>query len=248
MNDRVYRRRLRGPVSSARTQTVRLARHAALLGEAIVGAAAVCFREVGYRATTLDTVAERAGVSKVTLYRYVASKEELLWRVFERTIAHFQQGLRALLRQRASPAETLRRILRYQVQLVTGHLPFLTVFFSEEGGLPSALARRVARAKRAYDRAIERVVRAGIRRGELRDLDPTLVVFALLGACNWLYKWYRPGGRLSPEQIADVLVSLFEEGYRRRDATSDATARALERLEARLASLERRWVKVSRGG
>jgi AcrR family transcriptional regulator len=248
VNGGVNSRRAGAALSSPRSPRRGGPRRGALLEEEIVRAAALCFGEVGFRATTLDAVAQRAGVSKVTLYRYVASKEELLWRVFERTIANFQSGLRALMRQGASPVDTLRRIVRYQIQLVTGHLPFLTVFFSEEAGLPPELARRVAQAKRAYDRAIERVVRAGIRRGELRRLDPTLVVFALLGACNWLYKWYRPHGRLSPDQIADVVISLFEEGYRRRDEETGATARALRGIERRLAALERRWAEGSPGG
>lgn len=36
--------------------------------------------------------------------------------------------------------------------------------------------------------------------------------------CNWLYKWYRPDGKLAPEQIADVFVDLLEGGYLRRAA------------------------------
>ena len=47
----------------------------------IVRAAATAFGEVGYRTATLEAIAERAGVSKVTLYRYVSSKEELLYEI-----------------------------------------------------------------------------------------------------------------------------------------------------------------------
>src|SRR3970282_1471595 len=51
---------------------------ARLVEEEIVRAAAVCFGGVGYHATTLETIAARGGVSKVTLYPYVSSKEGLL--------------------------------------------------------------------------------------------------------------------------------------------------------------------------
>ena len=210
-----------------------------LVEEEIVRVAAVCFGEMGYRPTTLDTIAAEMGVSKVTLYRYVSNKEELLWRVFERTIESFQSGLQAIVEQDLSADETLRRLIRYQVRLLAGHLPFLTVFFSEEGGLPADLARRVARAKRQYDLALEGVVRAGIRQAAVRDLDPRLLVFAILGACNWLYKWYRPDGRLSPDQIADVFVSLFEGGYLRRTPQAETGVPVLRRIEGRLAALER---------
>ena len=218
-----------------------------LLREEIVRAAAACFGEMGYRATTLDTIAARAGVSKVTLYTHVASKEDLLWAVFERTLASFRKGLAEIVMQEVPPDEKLRRILRHQVHLLTSNLPFLTVFFSEESGLPSHLGVRVAREKRDYDRAIERVVRQGIRDGLVRDLPPTLLVFALLGMAGWLYKWYRPEGSLGPDEISAFFVDLLERGYLRPAGGRDdnQVARALQRLDKRLARLERGLGKVA---
>ena len=212
---------------------------ARLVEEEIVRAAAVCFGGVGYHATTLETIAARVGVSKVTLYRYVASKEELLWRVFERTIEAFHGGLEAIVRQGLPPDETLRLIVHHQVRMLTTHLPFLAVFFSEESGLPTQLAQRVARTKRQYDQTIEGVVRRGIRQGTFRDVNPVLLVFAILGACNWLYKWYRPDGRLAPDRIADAFVTLLERGYLSQPRRRDALAPVLRTIERRLAELER---------
>jgi TetR/AcrR family transcriptional regulator, cholesterol catabolism regulator len=207
---------------------------AAVLDE-IVRAAAAAFGDVGYRTATLETIAERAGLSKVTLYRYVDSKEALLSLVVERIIAEFQRGLRRIIAERRPADDTLRRIVRYQVELLAEHLPFLTVFFSEESGLPPPMAARAQRAKRQYDQAIERVVREGVEAGLLRDLPPRLVVFGLLGMCNWLHKWYRPGGPRSAAEIADVFVALLEHGYLAQPAEGDG---ALARIEQRLARLE----------
>ena len=207
---------------------------AAVLDE-IVRAAAAAFGEVGYRTATLDAVAERAGLSKVTLYRYVSSKEELLSLVVERIIAEFQRGLRGIIAERRPADETLRRIVHYQVTLLAEHLTFLTVFFSEESGLPAPMAARATRAKREYDQAIERVVREGVEAGLLRDLPPRLVVFGLLGMCNWLHKWYRPNGQRSAAEIADVFVAMLERGYLAQPAVGDDV---LARIEQRLARLE----------
>jgi hypothetical protein len=127
--------------------------------------------------------------------------------------------------------------VRYQVALLAGHLPFLRVFFSEEAGLPPAMAAQAAKAKREYDRTIERVVREGIAAGAFRDLPPTMVVFGILGMCNWLHTWYRPDGPLSPEQIADVFVTVLERGYLAGGDTGPGDD-ALARIERRLAAVE----------
>jgi AcrR family transcriptional regulator len=197
---------------------------------------------MGYRATTLDAIAARAGISKVTLYTYVPGKEELLCRVFERTVETSRSGLRRIVEQALPVDEKLRRIVAFQVALLASHAPFLTVFFGEESGLPPAMARRVAREKRAYDETIARVVRQGIEEGRFRPLDARLFVFAIDGMCNWMTKWYRPGGALRPEDIAAVFVDLLEHGYLVRPAApADADiAPTLRRIEERLARLEGR--------
>ncbi len=75
----------------------------------------------------------------------------------------------------------------------------------------------------------------------MRALPPTLVVFSILGMCNWMHKWYRAEGRLSPDAIADVFVDLIDDGLLARGRDDTATvAAALRRIDARLAALERR--------
>jgi AcrR family transcriptional regulator len=215
------------------------ATRAAALSE-ILKVAANCFGEMGYRATTLDTIAAKAGLSKVTLYRYVKSKDEFLSLVFERTIDSFRAGLAEIIGQRLPADEKLRRIVRYQVALLASHLPFLKVFFAEEAGLPAPMAARAARARREYDGAIERAYRDGVDEGLFRDLPPTLVVFGILGMCNWLHEWYKPEGRSSPTEIADVFIDILERGYLKANGTSrgNGISSTLERIEARLARLE----------
>ena len=161
--------------------------------------------------------------------------------VFERTIDSFRAGLAEIIGQRLPADEKLRRIVRYQVALLASHLPFLKVFFAEEAGLPAPMAARAARARREYDGAIERAYRDGVDEGLFRDLPPTLVVFGILGMCNWLHEWYKPEGRSSPTEIADVFIDILERGYLKANGTSlrgDGISSTLERIEARLARLE----------
>ncbi|MBI3303461.1 MAG: TetR/AcrR family transcriptional regulator [Deltaproteobacteria bacterium] len=204
--------------------------------ESILQAAAACFGEQGYRATTLETVAERLGISRVTLYRYCPSKEELLIRVFERSIAIFQLGLRQICAQDVPPEEKVRQIIRHQVRLMADHRNFLSVFFSEESHLPPEMARRARTERRAYDELIEGVIREGIAAGRLAPLPPKLLSFALLGMCNWLYQWYQPDGPLSADEVARIFIQLVEHGYLHHDPQQETLER-LERVETELTEL-----------
>jgi len=217
-------------MSSPRRQAIR---------DQILRAAADQFRERGYRASTVDDIAARLGMSKASLYTYFRAKEEILAVISRETIAAFTRELALVLRSPLSPEDKLRRVVREHVRFVIANRSFLTVFFSEEASLPPRLARAIAAQKNQYDRGVESIVVEGIRTGAFRDAPPRLIVFGLLGMLNWLYKWYDPAGRWGAEEVSSAFLSLIEEGLLRRGPRSPRLSRRLARLRRELAAVER---------
>jgi AcrR family transcriptional regulator len=207
----------------------------------ILQTAADLFRERGYRATTLDDIAARLGMSKASLYTYFRAKEDLLAAISRETIERFTAEMERILRADLPPDERLRRIVRRHVEFVIAHRSFLTVFFSEETNLPARLARALAARKDRYDKALQALVAEGVRAGVFRDLPPRLVVFGLLGMLNWLYKWFDPAGTWGADDIAAGFVDLLERGLRRRPvppAVRPRLARLRRDLQAVLGALD----------
>ena len=215
---------------NARRQAVR---------EQILKTAADLFRERGYRATTLDHIAARLGMSKASLYKSFHAKEEMLAVISRRTIETFTRELALVLRSNLTPEDKLRRVVRDHVRFVIANRSFLTVFFSEEANLPPRLARALAQQKDRYDKGIESLVVDGVKQGVFRDLPPRLVVFGLLGMLNWVYKWYNPRGRWGAEEISSAFLSLVEGGLLRRARGGPALGRQLSRLRRDLQMLAR---------
>jgi TetR/AcrR family transcriptional regulator, cholesterol catabolism regulator len=200
----------------------------------ILTAAAELFRARGYRATTLEELARRLGISKKTLYGHFRSKEDLLAAIFHRTMTLVEEGL-ASIRSRDLPApEQLREVIRHQVRTVVAEQAFLTVFFAEEASLPVRLRRVIVRRKARYDHAVQAIVR---RCGRL-SVHPRLVVFALLGMSNWTHKWYDPRGTWDAELIAEAYIALIERGYpAARDASRGDVARRLAAVREEIRGL-----------
>jgi AcrR family transcriptional regulator len=215
---------------NARRQAVR---------DQILRTAADLFRERGYRATTLDDIAARLGMSKASLYTYFHAKEEMLAAISRQTIETFTRELSLVLRSDLAPEDKLRRVVRDHVRFVIANRSFLTVFFSEEANLPPRLARALAAQKDRYDKGVESIVIDGARRGVFRDVPPRLVVFGLLGMLNWLYKWYDPRGRWGAEEISAGFLSLVEGGLLRRGGGGPALGRRVARLQRDLRELSR---------
>ena len=215
---------------NARRQAVR---------DQILRTAADLFRERGYRASTLDDISRRLGMSKASLYAYFHAKEEMLAAISRETIDGFTRELSLVLRSSLPPEDKLRRVVRQHVRFVISNRSFLTVFFSEEASLPARFARQLAAGKDRYDKGVESIVVDGIRRGVFRDVPPRLVVFGLLGMLNWLYKWYNPAGRWGAEEVSGAFLMLVEDGLLRTPPRGRALTGKIRRLKRELLTVER---------
>jgi hypothetical protein len=68
--------------------------------------------------------------------------------------------------------------------------------------------------KKKYTQLVMKIIEAGIAQGVFKPVDPRLQAYAILGMCNWIYKWYKPDKEVfAPEQIAAQFIALLESGY-----------------------------------
>jgi AcrR family transcriptional regulator len=181
----------------------------------VIDAATGLFHRKGFKSATLDGLARELGVSKTALYHYVSSKEHLLSMVYGQAFEKIFERVHEISAMDAPADEKLSLILRDHIKNITIKNPALfSVFFAEENQLPGEDFQRIRAEKRKYSRIVEDVIEEGIAQGLFRPTDPRLQANAVLGMCNWVYKWYRPGGSAyTPDQVADHFIRLLEAGY-----------------------------------
>ncbi|HEY8949870.1 MAG TPA: TetR/AcrR family transcriptional regulator [Rhizomicrobium sp.] len=158
----------------------------------ILDAALACFAEKGFAATRMDDIADRAGVTKGTIYLYFQNKEAVFKALVRESIGTqisqvleqaeaFQGPARDLLRMVVS---TVGEILRTSDRVV---LPKIIV--AEAGNFPE-LARFYR--EEIIDKglgALSTVIARGIERGEFRKIEPQhaarLCIAPVLLAAVW---------------------------------------------------------------
>jgi len=180
----------------------------------LLALAAEVFSRRGYRATSMRDLAALAGIGKPTLYHYFASKEELLTRLYQQVIDQSLASARAIVAQDLEPLPTLRALIVDRVVHTCEQQDLLRIFFEEEAELPPDLARSIVALRRQYeDIFIGAVEAARAERRATSPLNARLYVYTVLGASNWVYKWYRPSGPQTPAElgaeIADVLLATI---------------------------------------
>src|SRR5262245_16764630 len=149
----------------------------------ILSAALESFVEKGFAATRLEDVAQRAGISKGTLYLYFDSKEALLEAVVRENIVPFvERAERRMDEYQGSSRDLIGELAHgwwdamYESPL--GGLPKLVL--SEASNFPGVARiyfdEVVLRIRKVFSRALRR----GIERGEFRNVDVDYTVRALM--------------------------------------------------------------------
>jgi AcrR family transcriptional regulator len=181
----------------------------------IIDTAAYLFHKKGYISTTLDDVSKKLGLSKAALYHYVSSKDELLSIIYTQTFNNIFMDTNKISNMDLPPDEKLRLILHKHIKnIIIKSLPMFSVFFSEETQLPEKDYQKIREEKRKYNRIVEEILKEGISKGIFTKVDIKLQSYAILGMCNWIYKWYKPDQKkYTPDQIADHIIALLEAGY-----------------------------------
>jgi hypothetical protein len=108
-----------------------------------------------------------------------------------------------------SDAARLAHVIREHVRVMTETLDGSPLAF-EVTALSPERQKEVIAARDRYERGLRRIIESGVKSGEFRAVDSKIAVFAILGAINWIARWYRPEGSLhAPElgaEFADHLV------------------------------------------
>jgi AcrR family transcriptional regulator len=179
----------------------------------IITVAARLFKEKGYRATTLEDIAAAVGMLKGSLYYYIRSKEELLYLVVRDPIRQAYKALEEIVTSEAPVKVKIAQAIGNHMTVFHQHYPHIAVYLHDYHHLMQQLEKNTIETPRHYQQLWATLLEQGVATGEVRsDLDIKVTGYAILGMCNWIYRWYNPQGTLSAEEIAGIFTTLVLEG------------------------------------
>ncbi|MCW3002247.1 MAG: transcriptional regulator, TetR family [Conexibacter sp.] len=181
----------------------------------VIAVAAELFAERGYQRTSVGDLTEATGLAAGGLYHYIGSKEQLLISICDALMDPLLEQAQAIVSAEAPPEVQLRELVRAWVAHVEAHRPHMLVFQQERQTIEREPQWRRVRSKRkAFERLLEQLLERGEQAGTLRFADRQLALLGLLAMVNYMPQWYRPGGRLSAQQVADGYCDLLLETHR----------------------------------
>lgn len=200
--------------------------------EDIIRAAAEVLQRNGYEAATMKDIAAAVNLTAASLYHHFRNKDTLLLAVLELGLDAVTREIEPITRSDQTSDKKLRAMICAHVIALTENTAVGAAMVFEIRALMHVKApprNASAEDREAYQAFVERrsaffarrdhfeelfraVVREGIEGGVFRPVDVPIFVKTLLGAHNWVGVWYRPEGRLSGAQIANLIADTMLRG------------------------------------
>lgn len=185
-----------------------MARERATDTGALVAAAAEAFRAKGYSNATIDDIAETAGISRPTVYKYARSKQHLLDLVVEQIIAYLDGRLHDVVNRPGDPQGKLRQLIDIHVESACTNRTLYAILFSEHIEVSEVTRRRFREWARRVTRDFQLLI-AGCA-GVDYPIDTEVTANLILSMLTSLSRWYNPDGRCSREQLVHQIELLLQ--------------------------------------
>jgi AcrR family transcriptional regulator len=177
----------------------------------LLAAAARLFANQGYTATTMQQVAEAAGLGKATLYHYVRDKPALLAAIAGGHVARLEALVGEVAAEALPPEPHLARLIERFLRAYAHAQHEHRVLTEDVKFLPAPEREALLEGQRRVVQAFADAVAA--LRPELaaaRLAKP--VAMLLFGMINWTFTWLRADGALTHEAMAPLVTRLFVSG------------------------------------
>jgi len=177
--------------------------------------AAECFNEKGFSGTSLKDVARKLSITDAALYYYVKNKEELVNLCYIHAVNLAESAFDRASEEGDNPLAILQLYIRNQINEFCGPEGPITIL-SEIPALTPDHRDLMKKRTAKHAKRITALIEAGVADGSMTSSNPVAAGDALMGALNWIPKWYRPNSLLSGEEIANSFIETFTQGLKAR--------------------------------
>jgi len=169
------------------------------------------FSERGFHATTIESIAERAGIAKGTVYRYFKTKDALFTALKEDTICEFVELARVDLSREKDVLKIIESVIRMYLSFFERNSAFFKVIVQEQRDFGREFSEKFINELILALPGLKRKCWQASRLGRLKQMNYFTVFYGIIGFLNGvIQKWLHEGGEGSLlDDIETVKEVLF---------------------------------------
>jgi AcrR family transcriptional regulator len=166
----------------------------------------------GFAGTSMQEIADAAGVGKSTLYDYFPTKDHVLLFVFEEELDTFQAQAEAIAAQAIPLEEKLIIILEAHLSYLLNNKNFFMEISTQIMQMGQAVQQPIMKKRYAYQDLLRGFLDQGVQQGLFRPVNTRLATRAMSEAMEVLVYTTRPTG--TPREMLVDILDIFMHGIK----------------------------------
>ena len=176
----------------------------------IIDAASLLYAKKGYMATSIEEIAEMAGVSLPVTYRYVRKKAEIMKMIMEDLLNSFREDLTRQIGGADQPRDRLATAVTLYFRIVDREQDKILLMYQKSGSLEAAAKGDVMQLEVVVSEIFSEIIKEGIHKGLFRKTDVDLMAFNIMMMAHmWVLKRWRFRKRLTLEAFVERQLGLI---------------------------------------
>ena len=182
--------------------------------EEIIRVSAQLFKVKGYSAVTMRDIAYELGIKAASLYNHIKSKQEILIEIIISLAEDFTEGMKVIYESDESSIEKLNRIIQLHVDISTTHTDGMASLNADWMHLEEKLDYYLE-LRTDYEDKFRDIIREGIKKDHIIDIDPDIILFSILSTLRSLYLWIPRKEFSDMNNLSENLGQVMLEGIRK---------------------------------
>lgn len=162
----------------------------------------------GYEAMSMRQLAAEVGVQAAALYRYYATKEDLLYALLNEHMDQLIAGWEVAAPTSLDPSERLAAFVRHHVSFHVARRHSTHVSNMELRSLSPERLTAVLRLRTSYEKNLRQILRDGAESGAFAIDDVGLTAMAIIQMITGVIVWFRPDERLSVGEVTETYLKM----------------------------------------
>ena len=167
------------------------------------------FAEKGYDATSIEEITALVGVAKGTLYYHFTSKEEIFNFLIEEGVKLLKNSIEIKTEKLENSIDKIKAIVLIQIKVLVKYEDFMTIVLREIWGSGD---RSIICKKEVFEyiKIIEKIVKEGIKKGELQNGDANVIASGIFGfTCSSLIYKMRNDNEINVMELYSEIEKSF---------------------------------------
>jgi len=176
--------------------------------EAIRKAATRLIARHGYEATTLRMLSQAVGIQSAAVYRYFASKQDMLRDLMVQHMSHLLKSWEKVRPASSDPLQQLVGFVHFHVEYHMDRPDEVFLSYMELRSLEPESYRVIVDLRRRYELILRDILDRGVKAGQFHVADVKVATMAIIAMMTGINVWYRARGRLSRRRIVEIYTRL----------------------------------------